>query len=126
MNTVSINTIRLIRKENDGRVWFDFKTSTDHEAGFSRTAGGFIQFNDKTGHIYFDLIGDMTMQFAEWSHSDFFAESAMNELTGKKIGQEERDRLQLEALNARLASEGTGLHIDTWNPETGVITATVA
>lgn len=36
------------------------------------------------------------------------------------------DRLQLEALNAQLAEEDTGLHIDTWDPETGVFTATIA
>lgn len=36
------------------------------------------------------------------------------------------DRLQLKALNASLAGEGIGLHIDTWNPKTGVITATGA
>lgn len=35
------------------------------------------------------------------------------------------DRLQLEALNARLAEEDTGLRIDTWDPETGVFTATI-
>lgn len=36
------------------------------------------------------------------------------------------DRLQLEALNAQLAEGDTGLHIDTWDPETGVFTATIA
>ncbi|MFR0574246.1 hypothetical protein ACLUWS_03220 [Bifidobacterium boum] len=35
------------------------------------------------------------------------------------------DRLQLKAQNASLAGEGIGLHIDTWNPKTGVITATI-
>lgn len=36
------------------------------------------------------------------------------------------DRLQLKVLNASLAEENTGLHIDTWDPQTGVFTATVA
>ena len=36
------------------------------------------------------------------------------------------DRLQLKVLNASLAEEGIGPHIDTWNPKTGVITATIA
>lgn len=36
------------------------------------------------------------------------------------------DRLQLKALNASLAEEDTGLHIDAWNPKTGVFTATIA
>ena len=36
------------------------------------------------------------------------------------------DRLQLKALNASLAGEGIGLHIDAWNPKTGVFTATIA
>lgn len=30
------------------------------------------------------------------------------------------------SLNASLAEEDTGLHIDTWDPETGVFTATGA
>ena len=46
---------------------------------------------------------------------------------GKAVpGDGKRDRLQLKAQNAFLAGEGIVLHIDTWNPKTGVITATIA
>jgi len=41
-------------------------------------------------------------------------------------GDGKYDRLQLKALNAFLAGKGIGLHIDTWNPKTGVIAATIA
>ena len=46
---------------------------------------------------------------------------------GKTVpGDGKCDRLQLKALNVFLAEEGIGLHIDTWNPKTGAITATIA
>ena len=46
---------------------------------------------------------------------------------GKTVpGDGKCDRLQLKALNVFLAGEGIGLHIDTWNPKTGAITATIA
>lgn len=126
MHPTEITDIRLTRRENDGDITFDFTTADGRSAGFSRTAGGFVRFDDPTGDIYFDFIGEVKLMFSEWSHRSFFGENAMRELTGEGIDTEERDRLQLEALNARLAEEDTGLSIDAWDPETGVFTSAIA
>lgn len=126
MHPTDITDIRLTRRENDGDVTFDFTTVDGKSAGFSRTAGGFVRFDDPTGDVYFDFIGEVKILFAEWSHRQFFGENAMRELTGERIDTEERDRLQLEALNARLAEEDTGLSIDAWDPQTGVFTSAIA
>lgn len=126
MHPTYIANIRLFRHDNDGDVSFDFMSICAHPAGFSRAAGGFVRFCDPTGDIYLDFIGEVKLPFAAWSHRPFFGEAAMLDLSGERIDPEERDRLQLEALNASLAEEDTGLHIDTWDPETGVFTATGA
>lgn len=125
MHPTDVTDIRLTRCENDGDITFDFTTADGRSAGFSRTAGGFVRFDDPTGDIYFDFIGEVKLLFAEWSHRSFFGENAMRELTGEGIDTEERDRLQLEALNARLAEEDTGLSIDAWDPQTGVFTSAI-
>ncbi len=126
MHSADITDIRLTRAETDGDVTFDFTTADGRSAGFSRTAGGFVRFDDPTGDIYFDFVGQVKLLFAAWSHRPFFGETAMHDLSGERIDPAERDRLQLEALNDRLAEEDTGLHIDTWDPQTGVFTATGA
>lgn len=126
MHPTYMANVRLLRHENDGDATFDFTTVDGKSAGFSRTAGGFVRFDDPTGDIYFDFIGEVKLLFAEWSHRSFFGKNAMRELTGEGIDTEERDRLQLEALNARLAEEDTGLSIDAWDSETGVFTSAIA
>lgn len=125
MHPTEITDIRLTRRENDGDITFDFTTINGKSAGFSRTAGGFVRFDDPTGDIYFDFIGEVKLMFAEWSHRPFFSESSMLNLSVGRIDPAERDRLQLEALNARLAEEDTGLRIDDWDPQTGVFTSTI-
>lgn len=126
MHPTYIADIRLSRHDNDGDITFDFTTADGHSAGFSRTAGGFVRFCDPAGDIYLDFVGQVKLLFAAWSHRPFFGETAMHELSGERIDPAERDRLQLKALNASLAEEDTGLHIDAWDPETGVFTATGA
>ena len=126
MHPTDITDIRLTRLENDGDITFDFTTTDGRSAGFSRTASGFVRFDDPTGDIYFDFVGEVKILFTEWSHRQFFSENAMRELTGERIDSAERDCLQFEALNARLAEEDTGLHIDTWDHETSVFTSTIA
>lgn len=126
MHPTYIADIRLSRHDNDGDITFDFMSIDSHAAGFSRTAGGFVRFDDPTGDIYFDFVGQVKILFAAWSHRPFFDETAMHDLSGERIDPAERDRLQLEALNASLAEEDTGLHIDAWDPETSVFTATGA
>ena len=126
MHPADITDIRLTRTETDGDVTFDFTTMDGRPAGFSRMAGGLVRFDDPTGDIYLDFVGQMKLLFTAWSHRPFFGETAMRDLSGERIDPAERDRLQLKALNARLAEEDTGLHIDTWDPQTGVFTATGA
>lgn len=125
MHPTHTANIRLTRLDNDGDISFDFTTIDGHTAGFSRSAGGFVRFDDPTGDIYFDFVGQVKILFAAWSHRPFFGETAMHDLSGERIDPAERDRLQLEALNARLAEEDAGLHIDTWDPETGAFVATI-
>lgn len=126
MHPTDITDVRLTRAETDGDVTFDFTTADGRPAGFSRAAGGFVRFDDPTVDIYLDFVGQVKLLFAAWSHRPYFSESSMLDLSGERIDPAERDRLQLGALNARLAEEDTGLHIDTWNPQTGVFTATGA
>lgn len=126
MHPTHAANIRLSRHDNDGDITFDFTATDGKSAGFSRAAGGFVRFDDPTGDIYLDFVGEERLPFAAWSHRPFFGETAMLDLSGERIDPAERDRLQLEALNAQLAEEDTGLHIDTWDPETGVFTATFA
>lgn len=117
--------IRLFRHENDEDLTFDFLAIDGSPAGFSRTAGGFVRFDDPSGDIYFDFVGEVKLPFAAWSHRPYFSKSSMLGLSGERIEPAERDRLQVEALNARLAEEDTGLRIDTWDPETGAFVATI-
>ncbi|NME61917.1 hypothetical protein [Bifidobacterium thermophilum] len=126
MHSADIADIRLTRAETDGDVTFDFTTADGRPAGFSRTASGFVRFDGPTGDIYLDFTGQVKLLFAAWSHRLYFSESSMLELSDERIDPAERDRLQLGALNDRLAEEDTGLHIDTWDHQTGVFTATVA
>lgn len=126
MHPADITDIRLTRTETDGDVVFDFTAADGRPAGFSRTAGGFVRFDGPTGDIYLDFTGQVKLLFAAWSHRPYFSESSMLDLSGERIDPAERDRLQLKALNARLAEEDTGLHIDTWDPRTGVFTASAA
>lgn len=125
MHPTHTANIRLTRLDNDGDISFDFTTIDGHTAGFSRSAGGFVRFDDPSGDIYLDFVGEVKLPFATWSHRPYFSESSMLELSDERIEPAERDRLQVEALNTSLAEEDAGLHIDTWDPETGAFVATV-
>lgn len=126
MHLIDLADLRLFRHDYDEIVSFDFVTADGHGAGFSRSAGGFVRFDDLSDDPDLDLIDKVYFLFPMWSDQPYRSESSMFRLTGKRLPRAKRDRFQLKALNASLAGEGIGPHIDTWNPKTGVIAATIA
>lgn len=123
MHPTSITNIRLARAANRDRdVTFAFTTIDGRTAGYSREAGGFIIFDDPAGPVYFDWISEIRLMFSEWSGRDFFSETDMREMTGRRFTESERIRLQLNALNRELRERQVPFTIKAWNPEIGEFT----
>lgn len=123
MHPTSITNIRLTRVTNrDGDVIFRFTAVDGRAAGYSQEAGGFTIFDDPAGPVYFDWISEIRLMFSEWSGRDFFSETDMREMTGRRFTESERIRLQLNALNRELRERQVPFAVKAWNPETGEFT----
>lgn len=123
MHPTSIMNIRLTRVTNrDGDVIFRFTSVDGRAAGYSQGSGEFVLFDDPAGPVYFNYISEIRLMFSEWSGRDFFSETGMRKMTGRRFTESERIRLQLNALNRELIERQVPFTVKAWIPETGEFT----
>lgn len=123
MHPTSIMNIRLTRVTNrDGDVIFRFTTVDGRVAGYSQGSVEFVMFDDPAGPVNFNYISEIRLMFSEWSGRDFFSETDMRKMTGRRFTESERIRLQLNALNRELIERQVPFTVKAWIPETGEFT----